>query len=299
MGFFDWFKREGKEGERGKEEESESKLEGKQVFEKRRIEEKKPMGITEIVPTNTVFGKAKKSTTCLRDDNKKEDLIFNGITELPKCVESIIPYVNENIVEGVFRVNIDKWESTAAIVTDKSGKSHINKTLKIPVIEFVPYYLITPEEKKEMEKIIEYARANGKNFEIPKVAAIEKMVVQEKLYKARVMHKGAKVRDDISLIEFGERIREVFRPANGNSKYILGVQNRNDPNRIDNFVLMEFSKEGVQDPEHLLKVENLIDMDAMFAGMDRTHLIIMTQKGIVIEYDRFVGIIMPIAKLGN
>jgi len=77
------------------------------------------------------------------------------------------------------------------------------------------------------------------------------------------------------------------------------VQNRNDPNRIDNFVLMEFSMEVVQDPEHLLKVENLIDMDAMFAGMDRTHLSIMTQKGIVIEYDGFVGIIMPIAKLGN
>jgi hypothetical protein len=75
------------------------------------------------------------------------------------------------------------------------------------------------------------------------------------------------------------------------------VEKRNDKNKEDSFLLIERGKINVDKPEHLLKIENLIDLGAQFTGMERSHIIAMGQKSLVVECDEgCIAMIMPIAK---
>ncbi len=252
--------------------------------------------LIETVLTDTIFGKVKLSTSYFKE-KKKLKLVFKEITELPDCVKTIIPHVEGDRVEGVYRIFMGNRQVCTKVVTDAKGKSRVEKALEIPVVEFIPSFMITPEEKDELAEILKYTNEKaGLHFELAKLTTVESINVREKLGKARVLFKGAKVRYDFDLKEFSGRIKEVLQTAEGNT-YILVVEKRNDKNKEDSFLLIERGKINVDEPEHLLKVENLIDLGAQFTGMERSHIMAMGQKSLVVECDDgCIAMIMPIAK---
>lgn len=255
--------------------------------------------IIETYFTTTVFGRIKLSTEYFAE-NKRLKLIFSGITELPGCVKTILPHNEGGVVDGIYRINLNRRQSASSIVTDAKGNSHIDKSLHVPVKEFVPLYLMTTEEKEELAGILKWMEEkNGVHFEIAKLLSIEGFEIKEKLRKAKLLFKGAKVRQDFDIAEFSKRVKEILQAGDGKT-FVLAVQSRLDQGREDSFMLIESGKPSTENPEHLLKVENLIDLGAQFAGMERAHLVVMAQKSIVIECeDGSALIIMPIAKQEN
>ncbi|MCX8200093.1 MAG: hypothetical protein N3G76_01355 [Candidatus Micrarchaeota archaeon] len=246
---------------------------------------------------HTVFGRTKISTEYYTY-KKKQKLIFEGITDLPDCVRTVIPHTDGNKVDGVYRVFMKGRKSLSSIITDANGSSHVEKSVNVPIIEFVPLYMITPEEKDELAGIIEWVRkSHGKAFEVAKLASVESVMVRDKLRSAKLLYKGAKVRQDFDIAELSTRVKEVLRPANEGT-LVLTIISRADPAKEDSFMLIECGKNaGIENPGHLLKVENLIDLGPQFAGMERAHLSVMAQKGVVIGYDDGgAALILPIAK---